>query len=114
MGAWGTKPWENDGAADWFGDVLEGNPLIDRVDETLRGGSGDQQYAALWVVARLARVYVWPIERLDGTLRLARTVADAMLAGEDGDGFLEDWEDDPDIVTELTKLRQTITKRIRD
>ena len=27
MGDWGTAPWEHDGGADWFGEVLEASEL---------------------------------------------------------------------------------------
>lgn len=114
MGAWGTDPWDNDTAADWFGEILTGNPLVDRVDEALRDGESEETYAALWTVAQLARVYVWPISRLDATLRLAVGAADAILAHEDPDEMLELWEDNPELVATLTSLRAEIAGRIRD
>ena len=36
MGAWGYEPWDDDLAADWFGDLFEKTKLADRVERTLR------------------------------------------------------------------------------
>ena len=43
MGAWGTAAWENDGAADWFGDTFDATGLARRVEETLDGDPEDDQ-----------------------------------------------------------------------
>jgi hypothetical protein len=36
MGAWGKLPWDNDGTADWFGELFEKTKLAERVEDTLR------------------------------------------------------------------------------
>ena len=36
MGAWGMAAWDNDGAADWFGDLFAKTKLAARVEKTLR------------------------------------------------------------------------------
>lgn len=112
MGAWGVQPWDNDTAADWFGATMDGNPLVDRVDEALSSGSSEQQYAALWIVAKLGRAYIWPIARLDATLKLAKASVDAMLHGNDPDDLVEEFEGDVDLVSTLTALRDEIEERI--
>ena len=114
MGAWGEQPWDNDTAADWFGSVLTGNPLIATVNQTLREGESEEQYAALWLVAELGRVYVWPINELEETLALAVAAADTILAGEDSEGWLELWENDPAMIASITSLRDTIKSRIKN
>jgi uncharacterized protein DUF4259 len=42
MGAWGTGPFDNDGAADWAGDVDEAEDVPAFLAETFRGGSDDE------------------------------------------------------------------------
>ena len=36
MGAWGTKAYENDAAADWFGDLWDEFAVPAKVEATLR------------------------------------------------------------------------------
>lgn len=36
MGAWGHAAWDNDAAADWFGDVFEGLDLDSKIEAALR------------------------------------------------------------------------------
>jgi hypothetical protein len=36
MVAWGTAAWDNDGAADWFGDMFEKTKLAKYVEKTLK------------------------------------------------------------------------------
>jgi hypothetical protein len=74
MGAWGYAPWDNDGAADWFGDLFEATRLADRVEEALRLDAEDHHEeirAAAAAVIMLGRVYVWPVEKLDEHVQLA-------------------------------------------
>jgi hypothetical protein len=94
MGAWGSEPWDNDGAADWFGSLFEGSPFVERVHAGLQSDDGEQVVAALWVVTVLARVYVWPMADLDETLDLAIAAADQLLAKQDPGQYLADAERD--------------------
>ena len=75
MGTWGEKPWDSDGASDWFADLHDRTGLRTAVAEVLEGGVNQHGHeavrAAAWVVVQLGRVYVWPIEHLDGDLKLA-------------------------------------------
>jgi hypothetical protein len=74
MGAWGTAAWENDGAADWFGDLFDATRLAKRVEETLKQDpdeAHEEIRAAAHVLAALGRVYIWPVSELQGHLRLA-------------------------------------------
>ena len=36
MGAWGKLPWDNDGAADWFGDLFDKTKLAKEVEAALK------------------------------------------------------------------------------
>lgn len=74
MGAWGMAPWENDSAADWFGDVMakSGLPLMVEAALVLDPNEYHEEIrAAAYVLLSLGRVYVWPVEKLDQHLQLA-------------------------------------------
>ncbi len=74
MGAWEQSPWDNDGAADWFGDLFDEIPLAKKVEETLN--LDPEEYAAeiraaASLLVMLGRTYVWPIDDIDRHLQLA-------------------------------------------
>lgn len=110
MGAWGTDPWDNDSAADFFGALWDDVPIVDRVHAGLRSDHGAEVVAALWLCAGLCRVYVWPIDRLDETVALAVAAADRLLAGDDADGYLELW-DDPAVRAQVERFRAELAAR---
>ena len=71
MGMWAFAPWDNDEAADWYGDLMEET----RLREVWLKGIGDdpkespdivRAAGALFVM--LGRVYVWPIKDFDRDL----------------------------------------------
>ncbi len=64
MGAWATAAWDNDGAADWFGDMFDATGLANYVRETLQRDVeeyDEEVRAAAYMVVALGRVYMWPI-----------------------------------------------------
>lgn len=74
MGAWGYAPWDDDSAADWFGDTFDAVPLAAKVEETL--SLDPEEYAAeiraaASVLIMLGRTYVWPIDDIDRHLDTA-------------------------------------------
>jgi hypothetical protein len=74
MGTWGTQPWENDAAANWFGDVMENSALPLMVEAALVLDA--EQYhedirAAAYVLLCLGRTFIWPVDKLDEHLKLA-------------------------------------------
>jgi hypothetical protein len=74
MGAWGKLPWENDGAADWFGALFEKTKLAKQVEDTLKldvDESHEEIRAAASVLLFLGRDYIWPVNDLDRHLTLA-------------------------------------------
>lgn len=74
MGAWGTAAWDNDGAADWFGDLFDATGLAKHVEKTLKQDPADAHEeirAAAHILVALGRVYVWPVEELNKHLALA-------------------------------------------
>jgi hypothetical protein len=73
MGAWGKLPWDNDGAADWFGELFEKTKLAEGVEDTLGPDvdSHEEIGAAASVLLFLGRVSIWPVHDLDRHLTLA-------------------------------------------
>lgn len=75
MGTWGLRPFDNDTAADWFGDLWDEVPLPKRVEKTLQQEveefNHDEIRAAAYVLIQLGHVYVWPIHDLEHHLELA-------------------------------------------
>jgi hypothetical protein len=106
MGAWGTTPWDNDGAADWFAELFETTGLAKRVEETLNEDPEDaaeEIRAAAHVLTALGRVYIWPVEHLDRHLKLAVQKLEAISE-------LEDYEGDEAIAAEIAELRARLQK----
>ncbi len=74
MGAWGTKPWDNDSAADWFDALFDATELRKKVREALEMDIDDDHEkvrAAAAVLLMLGRLYIWPTGHLDDDIRLA-------------------------------------------
>jgi hypothetical protein len=95
MGAWGTAAWENDGAADWFGDTFDATGFARRVEETLGGDPEDDHQeirAAAYLLVALGRVSIWPVDDLDRHLALAISKLEAIREMDiyrEADGFVE-------------------------
>ena len=91
MGSWDEQPWDNDHAADWFGDTFDATKLAVRVEETLALDVADHHQeirAAASLLIFLGRVYVWPINDLDRHLELAASKLEEMAAQPDADEIL--------------------------
>lgn len=76
MGMWAFAPWDNDEAADWYGDLMDRTKLrdawLDGINEEPMDSPGVVRAAgALFVM--LGRVYIWPIKTFDEDLE--RTIA---------------------------------------
>ena len=76
MGMWAFAPWDNDEAADWYGDLMDRTKLrdawLDGINEDPTDSPGVVRAAgALFVM--LGRVYIWPIKTFDEDLE--RTIA---------------------------------------
>lgn len=84
MGTWGEKPWDNDAAADYYGELFEDTGLAERVARTLNSEdvSPDEWRAAASVVVLLGRVYVWPIDSYEEHLELAARRLEQILEGD--------------------------------
>jgi hypothetical protein len=110
MGAWGKLPWDNDGAADWFGDLFDKTKLAKQVEDTLKldaEESHEEIRAAASILLFLGRVYIWPVHDLDRHLALA---ADRLEEISRVDVIAESPEFVEEIRGEIQELRSRIKK----
>lgn len=93
MGMWGYAAWDNDDAADWFGDLFQATKLAERVEKALRRKDAEEDFgvirAAAHVLAVLGVNYVWPVERLEADLDLAIGRLEELKSLEEFDGDTE-------------------------
>ena len=70
---WDFKPWDNDGAADWYGDLMDSTQLrkvwLEGINEDPEDNP-DVVRAAAGLFVMLGRVYIWPIDDYDSDLKL--------------------------------------------
>src|SRR5687767_13964778 len=98
MGAWGKRPWDNDIAADWFGNMMDATRLADYVEKTLHqeldddepGFAADESRAAVTVLIMLGHIYVWPGDMLENHLKLAISRMEEILPLENSIGIHEE------------------------
>ena len=62
MGAWGTEPWDNDAAADWFTSFFRGIDVDSRISAALEDENADVTRAVAFLLSVLGRPYTWPGE----------------------------------------------------
>jgi hypothetical protein len=99
MGAWGSKPWDSDGAADWFRSFFEGIDVDARIDAAFATDDDyDQIRAASYLLAVLGRSYVWPgdLDRLDDHLQRGIDLLTQMVEPESD--FRDLYDDDLEVV----------------
>jgi hypothetical protein len=109
MGAWATAAWDNDGAADWFGDMFEATGLAKYVQETLERDTDDYHEeirAAAYMLVALGRVYVWPIDDLDNHLALAISKLEEIKA-------LETYQEAPEFVQAINEEIAVLKSRLK-
>ncbi len=115
MGAWGSNPWDSDGAADWFGEFFAGINVDARVDAAFEYDDDyDKIRAACYLLAVLGRGYIWPgdLERLDDHLERGIELLSEMLE-EDSD-FRELCEDDPEMIEAVRGEIAALEARLDD
>ena len=74
MGAWGYAPWNNDSAADWYGNLFDETAVAAKVEEALNADPEEcaaEIRAASAVLIMLGRTFIWPIDDIDRHLTLA-------------------------------------------
>ena len=109
MGCWGVKPYENDSAADWFGDLWDEFPIPSKVEETLKSDLEDcheELRAAAHMLVQLGQTYIWPVHSIDRHCDLAAQRLEHMKAMEiySGDDFQSELQ------KEIKILRSRISK----
>ena len=109
MGAWGKAPWDNDGAADWFSEVMENSRLPLMVEAALALDAEEHHEdvrAAAYVLVSLGRPFIWP-DKLDAHLKLAieklRQIAAMEIYSEAGFA--------PVIEQEIAKLESRLKRK---
>ena len=110
MGAWDLKPWDNDGAADWYADLFDETGFRAKVREALEMDIDDgheEIRAAAAMLVFLGRTYVWPIDHLDDDIKLAIKRLKELQKYEiyaEAEGFVEEME------REITLLESRLLK----
>jgi hypothetical protein len=113
MGCWGVKPYENDSAADWFGDLWDEFPVPSKVEETLKLDLEDNHEeirAAAHILIQLGHTYIWPIGSKDRHCDLAARRLEEIKATEiySGDDFQSELQ------KEIEILRSRISKKFKE
>ena len=109
MGAWGTAAWENDGAADWFGDTFEATGLARHAEGALNGDPEDDHQeirAAAYLLVALGRAFIWPVEDLDRHLALAISKLEAIRE-------LEIYQEVPEFVEAIGQEIEVLRSRLK-
>lgn len=108
MGHWGIEPWDNDSAADWFGDLMDATDLAGHVERALSQdpvAEWEEIRAAALVLRSLGRVYVWPIDDLDRHLALAADQLERVLTA----GIFDETDDVATAIrAEVAELRSRL------
>ena len=109
MGAWGTAAWENDGAADWFGNTLDVTGLAKQVEDTLNRDPEDEHEeirAAAYMLVALGRVFIWPVDDLDRHLALAISKLETIRG-------LEVYQEVPEFVEAIGQEIEVLRSRLK-
>jgi hypothetical protein len=110
MGAWGSGPFDNDDAADWFGGLFEKTKLAARVEKALNTKDLEDEYgivrAAAFVVVQLGHNFVWPVDDLDRHLQLAIDKLEEVKG-------LEEVSEDPEFVAGIEADIATLKARLK-
>jgi hypothetical protein len=111
---WDYKPWDNDGAADWYGDLMDSTKLRDTWLEGIKEDpidSPDVVRAAAGLFVMLGRVYIWPIDNYDNDLEL--TISQLGKVAEN-----DDYKEIPELIeiisSELDELKSRLKKESPD
>ena len=119
MGTWGVAPWDNDAAADWFGDVFEEIDIDSKIEEALKYDydNYDQVRAAAYLLQVLGVTYVWPgdLDSLTGYMQRAIKLLKAMIDQDTDDknmDFLALWDNDPTVIAAVREQIEQLEKRL--
>jgi hypothetical protein len=84
---WGNNPWDNDAAADWFGQLMKQTGFVNQVRYTLTLADLNKENeeitpllrAAAYCLVQFGHVYVWPVDFLESDLKLGIRALDIVL-----------------------------------
>ena len=82
MGAWGTGPYDNDTAADWFFRMTKMS-APDLIENGLQSENHYEARAAAWLLQQVGYNYVYPIRMLDDHRQKAIVRLGAILNDEE-------------------------------
>jgi hypothetical protein len=109
MSAWGTKAYENDSAADWFGDLWDEFAVPAKVEATLNLDIEDcheEIRAAAHLLVQLGDTYRWPVDDIDRHCSLAAKRLEEILSA----GIFE--EDETDFIEEIKAEIEILRSRV--
>ena len=107
MGMWALAPWDNDEAADWYGDLMDRTKLreawLEGIGEDPSESPGIVRAAgALFVM--LGRVYIWPTKSFDEDLEIS--IAALLRIAECGD-----YQEVPELVAAINQEIEELKSR---
>lgn len=109
MGAWGTRPYDNDTAADWFIGLLK--PAANQIEDLLNRPVDDSHYdeyrAAAWFLTKIGRNFVYPTAMLGNHLSKLHDRLQTMRAD---DTWLSTWFKRDEIEAEMDELIQQLQR----
>ena len=116
MGGWGTRPWDNDTAADWFGNMMDNTGLAEYVVNTLKqeiddddpGAAADEIRAAAAVVLLLGHRFIWPVDDLETHLKFAVSRLEEILAKK------QEGRAEQQIQAEITALKSRLEENVHN
>lgn len=114
MGTWGKRPWDNDIAADWFGNMMDTTGLAKYVEKTLRQEldddnpefAADEIRAAVTILITLGHIYIWPNDMLEDHLKLAISRMEEILSLENSIGIQEELQ------AEISILKARLDRKV--
>ncbi|MBF2639954.1 DUF4259 domain-containing protein [Listeria welshimeri] len=116
MGVWGYDPWDNDEAADWFGNFMK-HVDIDFIIQTVeevenRELDYERIRAVSYIVEMLGKSYIWPVDHYAELDKMVEKLINLLtLMIESGSDFLDVWENDPEIIIAVQKQIDALKKR---
>jgi len=109
MGAWASRPYDNDTAADWFGKVLE--PVSDSIEELLNRDVDEEHYdeyrAAAWLLTKIGRNYVYDVNRRSDHLSKLHERLQTIRSDQ---GWMDCWDDKSEMKAEMDDLIQQLQR----
>ena len=106
MGGWGSRPWQNDEAADWFHEFWKPRDIAFLINEINNFDEKQERYdsfrAASYVLQAFGSPYMWPAQHreiLKELLDKSIDVLEKMINPPSDDwGFLDMWGNNQEVI----------------